>query len=298
MEPVLPPSYHSFIVCPACKSPLEWNGHTTRCTRCGRTYERSDGIWRFVLQTAVSEDVAHQWQHGQEEYEEWSRRQPDDYQQFLGEIDSVREVYTDVYPLEGAVLDVGGHDGRLRHYLRDTSKYLVVDPFAEAVLSVKLRPNLVRAYPALAQPCPFVQGVAEALPVADRTFDVVHMRSVLDHFADAAAALREANRVLQPGGRLLIGLHVTGGKSPISHAHGVLSLWARTRKKLRDAGLKNTLAAIGRRITGRFDHDEHMWHPTYDDLIALVKNAGFQVEREHWQKPPFDHVVYLMSRKP
>jgi len=296
MKPVLPESYHSFIRCPACKATLDFQGDVARCTSCAQSYTRKDGVWSF-MQTTVAQDIAHKWQHGQDEFEEWLLRFPDDYDVFAAEIEDTREIYTDVYPLEGAVLDVGGLDGRLRHYLRDTSKYLVIDPFADAVLSVARRPNLRRAYPVLAEPCPFVQGVAEALPVADETFDVVHMRSVLDHFADARASLLEAKRVLKPGGRLLVGLHVTGGKSSLPYDHGVRSWWPRTKKKLRDEGLGKTLAAVGRRLTGRAPHDEHMWHPNYDELIALLKGAGYTIEHEHWQKPPNDHVIYVMGRK-
>jgi ubiquinone/menaquinone biosynthesis C-methylase UbiE len=50
------------------------------------------------------------------------------------------------------------------------------------------------------------RGLADALPVADAGADVVVMSLLLHHLApDAkAAALREARRVLRPGGRLLI----------------------------------------------------------------------------------------------
>ena len=50
----------------------------------------------------------------------------------------------------------------------------------------------------------FVQGVAEALPFADATFDIVTCRRAAHHFPDIRAAVREMARVLRPGGRLAI----------------------------------------------------------------------------------------------
>ena len=48
------------------------------------------------------------------------------------------------------------------------------------------------------------QGDAKALPFTDAKFDAAYMITVLGEVGDADAALREAARVLKPGGRLSI----------------------------------------------------------------------------------------------
>ncbi len=51
---------------------------------------------------------------------------------------------------------------------------------------------------------PCVVGDAARVPFGDGVFDAVVARGVLHHVPDIAAVLREAHRVLLPGGRLLV----------------------------------------------------------------------------------------------
>jgi SAM-dependent methyltransferase len=50
----------------------------------------------------------------------------------------------------------------------------------------------------------FPMGVAEELPFASETFDIVHSHHVFEHLADPMRATREAWRVLKPGGMIFI----------------------------------------------------------------------------------------------
>jgi len=49
------------------------------------------------------------------------------------------------------------------------------------------------------------QGDATALPYADASVDAVVLTAVLGEIPESVAALREINRVLRPGGRLVVG---------------------------------------------------------------------------------------------
>jgi SAM-dependent methyltransferase len=53
-------------------------------------------------------------------------------------------------------------------------------------------------------PVKLVQGDATRLPFPDEHFDVVTMLDVLEHVEDDAAALREIERVLRPGGAFIL----------------------------------------------------------------------------------------------
>ena len=53
-----------------------------------------------------------------------------------------------------------------------------------------------------------LSSMGEHLPFADHTFDVVVIGNVLDHVYQPDRTLNEARRILKPGGRLIVWMHV------------------------------------------------------------------------------------------
>lgn len=124
---------------------------------------------------------------------------------------------------------------------------------------------------------------ALSLPFTDESFNVVVSTQVYEYVADIAAALREAARVLRPGGRLLI--VATDWESSVwNHAdearmaqvleawreHGADSRLPRTLpKRLREAGFKLDRVAVIPIINIEYDPN------TYShSMIALMAKFG------------------------
>jgi SAM-dependent methyltransferase len=85
-----------------------------------------------------------------------------------------------------AVLDVGGRYQPYRPLLKDIERYIAVDLVQTEFV------NIV--------------ADAQALPVADESFDVAIATQVFDYFRNPCQAAEEIHRVLKPGGVLLASL--------------------------------------------------------------------------------------------
>jgi len=82
-----------------------------------------------------------------------------------------------------------------------------VAPFVVRVIAVDRSADMLQAARRRVREMPNVEvrrGDLEALPIADEELDAATLLLVLHHLPDPAAALREAARVLKPGGRLVI----------------------------------------------------------------------------------------------
>lgn len=105
------------------------------------------------------------------------------------------------------VLDVGGGTGHtycslFRH--PETIEYFLLDPNLRLV-----HDQFIRVYPELTYlPMAHILGYAENLPFQEDCFDLVISLSSIDHFKDYESFIKDAYRVLKPGGHLLISSHL------------------------------------------------------------------------------------------
>jgi SAM-dependent methyltransferase len=105
-----------------------------------------------------------------------------------------RDAFFDlVPPPAGRTLEVGCGEGRV-------TRDLVAR--GHAVTALDASPTLLRAAAEHEAGAEYVLGTAEALPFADASFALVVAYNVLMDVTDMPAAVAEAARVLEPGGRL------------------------------------------------------------------------------------------------
>jgi SAM-dependent methyltransferase len=131
------------------------------------------------------------FEHHVGRYEAWFERHRLAYE---AEVSAVRRLW----PGGARTLEIGVGTGR----------------FAQPLgIAVGLEPAQAMALVARQRGIQVVGGVAEALPFGDACFDAALMVTTICFLDDAAAALREARRVLRPDGALVVGF--VDGNSPL-----------------------------------------------------------------------------------
>jgi ubiquinone/menaquinone biosynthesis C-methylase UbiE len=114
-----------------------------------------------------------------------------------------------------AVLDVGcGPGAAVRAAAPSVSRAVGVDRSASMI-------DIARRRSRRFENTEFAVGGAEQLPFPSDTFDRVWSIHSFHHWEDQVRGLRESQRVLRPGGRLLIVENDTEGKHGLNHERAV-----------------------------------------------------------------------------
>jgi ubiquinone/menaquinone biosynthesis C-methylase UbiE len=149
--------------------------------------------------------------------------------------------------LRGRVLELGAGSGvSFAYYPSTVTELVAVEP------EEHLRAMAQEAAAAAPVPVRVVQGVADDLPAEDASMDAGVVTGVLCSVADPAAALRELQRVIRPGGELRFFEHVAA----------------------RSARLARLQRALDASVWPRLNGGCH----TSRDTEAAIRAAGFQIE--------------------
>ncbi|MCT8864320.1 bifunctional demethylmenaquinone methyltransferase/2-methoxy-6-polyprenyl-1,4-benzoquinol methylase UbiE [Shewanella xiamenensis] len=165
------------------------------------------------------------------------------------------------------VLDLAGGTGDLTakfsHLVGDKGEVVLAD-INDSMLKVgrtKLRDK------GIVNNVSYVQANAEALPFPDNHFDIITIAFGLRNVTDKDAALRSMNRVLKPGGKLLV-LEFSKPQHEIM-------------RKVYDLYSFKVLPKMGELITKDADSYEYLaesirMHPDQDTLKQMMVDAGFE----------------------
>lgn len=157
-------------------------------------------------------------------------------------IERTAEVVLSAAPAPVAVLDVGCGTGALLRLLAErlpgTRELIGIDAAEGMVETARSQPDLDRR-------TRVERAVAERLPLADASVDLVVSTTSFDHWADQAAGMAECARVLEPGGTLVLADLFAG--------------WLRFTERGRRARTRSTVERLleraGLRVAG--------WHAVY-----------------------------------
>jgi len=264
------------FVCPDCKGSLQ----DLRCSTCNVEFVTAGGIPNLLSRqpqfasamriSAVYDDI---YTNHENVWEDQGR--PPEFIRYFADV--VAGLGT------GRILEVGCGEGILLAALQGTHKS-AIDISARALRKTQERTGADGAV-----------AIAERLPFADASFDVVVSVGVMEHYIDENAATTEIARVLAPGGHYVVLLHtaMTGTQSINQKVREFI--FPRPRPiALAKWLIKKLYHPIHQPVQNRY---------TVDSARACLLRNGFTVKREitlrDRPEPPLGgpHVVLFVARK-
>lgn len=191
------------VVCPVCKAKLDFSPDLIKCTLCNLQFHQSQKDCFDLLPCHLPENNGGLWEKRQQEMEDWYRNlivnPTNAYHCFVND-------YTPYAPLlatlSGLILDLGGGNGIVRHFLPNNVQYIIIDPSLDWLRIEWL--SIADRFPCLKTKPYFVRGVGEYLPFPAHSFDVVLSFWSLNHANHPERVFREVYQVLRSGGRFFV----------------------------------------------------------------------------------------------
>jgi SAM-dependent methyltransferase len=140
----------------------------------------------------------------------------------------------------------------------------------------------------------FVKGTIESIPLPDNSVDVIISNCVINLSVDKAAVLREAFRVLRPGGRFAVSDVVVRGDIP-EEIRRSMELWVGCiAGALQESEFQEKLLAAGFR-----DVDIEPWRVyKIEDAKTFLTESGIDVDRVAPQVEGRFASAFVRARKP
>jgi SAM-dependent methyltransferase len=277
------PTLSDLLRCPTCKTALRLDaqGH---CHNCGVAIKTHHSLLDFLPEGAHSALEGRSrpsweaWSDRLAALERWRQARQGAPAEGQADQERLQRLVDFAQISRGNLLDIGCGGASLRQHLPVEVSYFGIEPLPGEDLR---------------QSEHIVRGVAEYLPFVDKSFDHAMMLSVFDYFVEPLQALKEARRVLRPGGSLSMIITVRDEVvAQAFHAEGWLSpLQSLRQEVIRAIGLKPALRLSLSQLLPK--RKAHVSYFSEAGILALVQRQ-FQVEEKAYNQPG---VLFLRLRK-